>query len=185
MAVAQVQLRETLATWFGVPVQKNPFDLMMLQEAIYETKPDVIIETGTFLGGSALFMAGILELLGKGIVISIDVVKKVSRHPRMVCLGGDSVSPQIQKELQQLVKPSHSVMVDLDSDHSKKHVLEELALYAPLVTPGNYLVVEDTNTSGPAEAVAEFMEGNGQFSIDKNKELHGFTFFPNGWLKRI
>jgi len=170
-------------TWLGLPIQKNPWDLMVLQEVIYETKPDVIIETGTFWGGSGLFMAGILESIGKGIVISIDLANKKSRHPRMVCIEGDSISAEVQEKLHSLVKPSHSVMVDLDSGHYLEHVRKELELYAPLVTPGNYLVVEDTNTEGPSEAVLEFLLTNKQFSVE-SRERFRLTFFPGGWLRR-
>jgi len=170
-------------TWLGVPIQKNAWDLIMLQEVIYETKPDIIIETGTFYGGSALFMAGILESIGKGIVISIDLGNKRSRHPRMVCIEGDSTSVEVQQKLNSLIKPSHSVMVDLDSAHNLEHVRKELELYAPRVTPGNYLIVEDTNTEGPSDAVPEFLLANPQFSVE-SRERFRLTFFPGGWLRR-
>jgi len=171
-------------TWLGLPVRKIPPDLMALQEVIYETKPDIIIETGTFWGGSGLFMAGILESLGKGRIISIDLVAKRNRHPRMVCLGGNSTSTEILERVRSLIKPSDRVMVDLDSAHNLEHVRKELELYGPLVTPGNYLIVEDTNVGDPAEAVSEFLGANPQFIVDKSREKFS-TFFPGGWLRRV
>jgi len=166
--------------WLGVPVRKNPCDLMMLQEVIYETRPDVIIETGTLFGGGTLFMANIMDAIGKGRIISIDT-EELPRpaHRRITYLQGSSTSFDVASMLQS----KDTVMVDLDSDHSKEHVLKELRLYAPLVT--EYLIVEDTNTSGPREAVDEFLKDNTQFIQDKSKEKFLLTFNPSGWLRRI
>lgn len=185
--------------WLGVPMQKMPLDLHVYQEIIFETKPDVIIECGTFKGGSALYFASIFDLMGSGRVVTIDIELKRGRpiHPRINYLFGSSTSDDIVAEVktQAQIYTGERVMVVLDSDHRATHVAAELALYAPLVTPGNYLVVEDTNINGrpvypdfgpgPGEAVDAFMETRPPFVRDRKREKFGFTFFPGGWLKRV
>lgn len=182
-------------TWAGVPTAKNPLDAWVLQEIIWETKPDLIIETGTYYGGSALFMAIVLDMVGTGRVLSIDLNKAVRpNHPRIYkWVQGDSTDPEIAEWVETLCH-KRRVMVVLDSDHQCAHVRRELELYAPLVSPGCYLVVEDTNLNGhpvhwkegkgPMEAVQAFLAGNDEFERDRTREKYGLTFNPSGWLRR-
>lgn len=183
--------------WLGVAALKCPFDLWIYQEIVHELKPDVIVETGTARGGSALFLASILDIFGSGRLISIDIVRRPEwpTHPRIAYLTGSSTSAPIVEEVRRKCAGASRVMVILDSDHLKDHVLEELKLYSPLVTPGSYLIVEDTNINGrpvfpgfgpgPGEAVDEFLQGNQQFQRDGSRERFFVTFNPGGYLRRL
>jgi cephalosporin hydroxylase len=142
-----------LWSWLGVPIIQLPEDVMVTQEVIWATKPDVIIETGIARGGSLLFMASILQLIGKGKVIGVDIDirphnrETIERHPlanRVNMMQGSSTDPKIVAEVQKQIPSGASVMVVLDSDHSRDHVLVELRNYGPMVTQGCYLVVADT-----------------------------------------
>jgi cephalosporin hydroxylase len=136
--------------WLGVPIQKLPSDLIVFQEIINETKPDVIIEAGTFKGGSALFFASICDLINHCRVISLDIkhVGPLPQHKRITYVIGSSTSQETARRVRELIKPGETVMVDLDSDHKKDHVLQELKIWSPFVTKGNYLIVEDTDLNG-------------------------------------
>src|SRR5438132_4143406 len=107
---------------------------------MHELEPDLIIETGTAQGGSALFLASICDLLGKGRIVSIDIAPRDDRplHPRITYLLGSSTSAPIADEVRTLARSHRTVLVILDSDHSRDHVLRELAIYGELVTPGSY-----------------------------------------------
>ena len=142
-----------LWSWMGVPIIQLPADVMATQEIIWATKPDVIIETGVARGGSVVFMAAMLELLGKGKVIGIDVDVRphnrqtIEAHPmakRIALIEGGSTDANVVARVRKEIPDGASVMVVLDSDHSRDHVLAELRHYGPLVTPGCYLVVADT-----------------------------------------
>jgi len=182
--------------WLGHRVLKCPLDLWCYQEILYDVRPELIIETGTYQGGSALFLASICDLLDKGKVLTIDVDRRDDRprHPRIVYLTGSSTSNAILRQVRHRVKGTAPVLVILDSGHAKDHVLSELRAYAPLVTPGSYLVVEDTNLNGhpvdsdhgpgPAEAVAEFLERNDAFVRDERREKLLLTFNPGGYLEK-
>lgn len=183
--------------WFGVPVQKCPLDLWVFQEILFETRPDVVVEMGTYKGGSALFFASMFDLLGRGRVITVDIEDQPGKppHPRIEYLLGSSTSPEIARQVRERLRPGERVMVVLDSDHSRDHVLEELRLYSDLVTPGNYLIVEDTHFNGhpilprhgpgPMEAVREFLRRTELFEVDREREKFGLTFNPSGYLKRV
>lgn len=187
--------------WLGVPVIKCPLDLWVYQEILFELKPDVVIECGTSKGGSAYFLSSMCELVGHGRVITIDLYPKPNRpqHKRLTYLSGSSTDERILSELGRLIRDadgdSASVLVILDSDHSRDHVLNELRLYSPLVTPGSYLIVEDTVLNGhpvwpdfgpgPMEAVDIFLSENDDFVIDTNREKFYLTWNPRGYLKRI
>ena len=171
--------------WLGRRALKCPLDLWMYQEIIFRTRPDLIVETGTASGGSALFLASICDLLGHGRVVSIDIEKQARpRHERITYLNGSSLDVNVNAE--------GRTMVILDSDHSKDHVLAELRRFAPLVSPGCYLIVEDTSVGmvlpefgpGPAEAVAEFLTEADLFEIDRDCEKFLLTFNPGGYLRR-
>jgi cephalosporin hydroxylase len=177
--------------WRGVPIDKCPLDSWVYQEIIYETKPDVLVETGTFKGGSAFYFATIFETLQRGRVLTVDIVKVPDRpqNPRITYLLGSSTSDAVIQTIKNSIRPGEKVMVSLDSDHHKAHVLKELELYSPLVTVGNYLVVEDTvpdiNYPAAKEALEEFLRTTTDFVPDKSREKFGFTVFPGGWLKRV
>jgi cephalosporin hydroxylase len=184
--------------WMGRPLLKWPCDLWMYQETICETKPDLIIETGTNQGGSALYYAHLFDLLGSGRVISVDIANSregLPKHPRIEFLRGSSTSPEILTAIKNRVRPDDKVMVILDSDHTKEHVAEELKLYSALVSRNCYLVVEDTNVNGhpvwsshgpgPMEAVLDFLQSNPGFVADKSREKFKVTFYPNGWLRLV
>ncbi|MGD0324779.1 MAG: CmcI family methyltransferase [Terriglobia bacterium] len=183
--------------WLGVPIEKCPFDTWTYQEIIYETKPDVLVEAGTGRGGSAYYFASVFEILKRGRVLTIDIFEYPNRpqHPRITYLFGSSTSDAIFQEVKNSIHPGERVMVSLDSDHHKAHVLNELRLYSTIVTVGNYLVVEDTDINGhpilpefgpgPMEAVEEFLKNNPDFMQDRSREKFGVTMFPGGWLKRV
>jgi cephalosporin hydroxylase len=183
--------------WRGIPILKCPLDLWIYQEILHETRPDLIIETGTNNGGSAHFMGSLFDLAGNGRIITIDLQeypKKVS-HPRVQYLLGSSVSDEILAEVRAAARHAERVMVILDSDHSEHHVSAELAAYHALVTPGCYLVVEDSNVNGhpvhpkhgagPMEAVRQFLKGHPEFQVDRGRQKFGLTFNPNGYLRRL
>lgn len=184
-------------TWLGVPTLKCPLDLWIYQEIICSTRPGLIIECGTAYGGSALFLAGVCELLNHGRVVSIDIRPHVHRprHPRITYVFGDSTSPDVVQAVQDMAAAVSSVMVLLDSDHRCQHVLKELRLYSPLVSLGHYLIVEDTNINGhpvledfgpgPMEAVRQFLREDRRFVPDTAMERFGLTFNPQGYLKCI
>ncbi len=181
--------------WLGTPILKCPLDLWMYQELLIRVRPDVIFETGTFSGGSAHYMASICDLLDRGRVVTVDLWPKPNRpeHPRITYLEGSSTSPEILGRIAE--EASGTVMVILDSDHSRTHVLDELEAYGPLVTPGSYLIVEDTNLNGhpvhrrfgpgPMEAAEEFLTAHPEFVVDRECEKYFLTFNPRGYLKRV
>lgn len=183
--------------WLGFAALKCPFDLWIYQEILHEIRPDLVLETGTARGGSALFLASVLDLLGSGAVVSIDIVRRPEwpAHPRITYLTGSSTSPAIMDQVRERVAAASRVLVILDSDHMKDHVLEELRLYSPLVTTGSYLIVEDTNINGhpvfpgfgpgPWEAVDEFLAGTRAFERDRARERFFVTFNPGGYLRRV
>jgi cephalosporin hydroxylase len=184
--------------WMGVPCFQNPLDMWIFQEIIFETKPTIIIECGSFMGGSSQFFAHMMDNadIFDGRVISIDVGdKSKADHPRVLKLSGKSTSSLILKWINEEIRDNDKVMVVLDSDHSTENVLSELRIYAPIVTLGCYLVVMDSNLGGnpihipeigpgPMTAIEQFMKGNSEFEIDKSREKFYFTFCPNGWLRK-
>lgn len=182
--------------WLGVQAAKNPLDLWIFQEIVSETRPELIIETGTHRGGSALYLASVCDGLGSGEVVSIDILPvgdDLPSHPRLTYLGGrPSTDPEVVAEVVSRAR-GRRAMVVLDSDHSEANVRAELAAYAPLVTRGCYLVVEDTNIGivrkdllpGPREALARFLAETNEFVVDRAREKWGVTFNPGGYLRRV
>lgn len=182
--------------WLGIPILKSPLDCWVYQELIHDLRPDLIVETGTDLGGSALFLASMCDLIDHGSVISIDIRRAArATHPRINYLVGDSTSPEILQQVRSAATGAARVMVILDSDHHAAHVARELRAYREFVSPGSYLVVEDTNVNGhpvmpehgpgPYEAVEEFLREDSDFEVDKSREKFLMTYFPNGFLKRV
>jgi cephalosporin hydroxylase len=188
-------------TYFlGRKVFKCPNDLWIYQEILWELKPDVIIECGTFHGGSALYYAKLfymMELDGEIITIDVDAMPEMPVHKRITYLLGSSTSIEILAKVKEMVRHKKNIMVILDSDHSKEHVLKELELYHGFVTPGSYIVVEDSNINGhpvysgfgqgpgPWEAMEAFLPNHPEFEVDKTKEKFLMSFNPNGYLKRL
>ena len=182
--------------WLGVPVWKCPPDMWIYQELLYELRPDVIVETGTQFGGSAYFLASMCALLDHGRVISVDIEQRAGRpqHPRLEYVTGSSTSGDTIAQVTAKLGDARTVIVILDSEHSRDHVLSELSAYADLVTPGSYLIVEDTNINGhpilrgygpgPMEAVDEFLGSGAPFTIDASREKFGLSFSPRGFLRR-
>jgi cephalosporin hydroxylase len=188
----------SMTTWMGVPCLKHPCDLFSLHDVLTQVKPALIVETGTAYGGSALFMAHVLDAIGgPGSIVSIDLepFPKVPQHPRITYRQGSSLDPEIVAYVQGRAQRAESVLVLLDSDHHADHVAAELATYAPLVTPGSYAIVEDTNVNGhpvlpefgpgPGEAVAAFLANHPEFEADPLRERYLVTMHPGGWLRRV
>ena len=183
--------------WLGVPTQKCPLDLWIYQEMLFELRPDLILECGTASGGSALFLASMCDILGKGEIVTIDIKDNQSRprHERVRYLLGSSTSEEVFEQVRPRLSADKTVLVILDSDHSKDHVAGELQLYSPFVTHGSYVIVEDTNVNGhpvrprhgpgPMEAVEEFLETNEDFVVDESREKLYLTFNPKGFLKKV
>jgi cephalosporin hydroxylase len=182
--------------WMGVKTLKCPLDMWLYQEILFTLRPDVIIECGTANGGSALFFASMFDLLGNGRIISIDVEERPNRpaHDRIKYILGSSIDKSIVDMVRSQIKPEEKVMVVLDSNHKKEHVLAELRTYHSFVSPGYYMVVEDSNLNGhpvnpdfgpgPMEALEEFLKENRDFSIDPDCEKFLMTFNPRGFLKK-
>jgi cephalosporin hydroxylase len=199
-------------SWLGRPIIQFPQDIVMMQEIIWEVQPDLIVETGIARGGSLIFYASMLELLGGerevlGIDIDIRAHNKVAieQHPmfeRIKMIQGSSVDEEIVKQVYKIAEGKQKILVAFDSKHTHEHVLKELELYSPLVTQGSYLVVFDTivedmppeffsnrpwnKGNNPKTAVYEFLSKNDRFEIDKtiNAKLL-ITGSPDGYLKCI
>jgi cephalosporin hydroxylase len=182
--------------WLGVNSVKPPTDLWVYQEILFEKKPDIIIETGSKFGGTTFFLASICDLMGHGKVISVDIEDKKPRiHPRISYLLGSSVSDETITKVKALIPPGGTAMVILDSDHHYEFVKNEMARYQQFVTPGQYLIVEDTCVNGnpvyeeypdggPMQAVEEFIRAHEEFTIDRSREKFWVTYNPKGYLLR-
>jgi cephalosporin hydroxylase len=186
-------------SWLGIPTLKCPLDLWIYQEILFEKRPDLIIETGTAMGGTTAYLAAMCDLIDSGRIVTIDWRERDGRppHPRITYVQGNAIGPRALEQVRQAVRPEDSVMVILDSGHRCEFVLEELRRYAPLVSPGQYLIVEDTNVNGhpvrpdfgpgPMEAVQEFLrddELGREFVPDRSREKFLLTFNPSGFLLR-
>jgi cephalosporin hydroxylase len=184
------------ATWLGTQTLKNPLDLWVYQEILVETKPEVIVETGTYRGGSAFYLASLCDLTDVGEVVSIDIEparEDYPAHPRITYLGGrSSTDPEVVQEVRMRAEGKRTLVI-LDSDHSQQHVEAELAIYASLVTAGSYVIVEDSNIGqirkdlmpGPLQAIETFLAATDDFEIDRSREKFLITFNPSGYLRRV
>jgi cephalosporin hydroxylase len=182
--------------WMNVPCVQCPLDLWVYQEIITELRPDLVVETGTLLGGTSLFLAQTLDAVGKGTVISIDV-EDLPRpaHPRIEYIAGSSTDADLVRRVFASRPGRETRLVILDSAHTRDHVLDEMKLFAPFVTLGSYLIVTDSNINGhpifpdfgpgPYEAVESFLSECDEFQIDLVRQKHKLTFNPNGYLKRV
>lgn len=203
-------------SWLGRPIIQLPEDIIRIQELIYSLKPDVVIETGVAHGGSLIFYASLFKVMNKGRVIGIDVEirphnrKAIEAHelfPLITLIEGSSIAPSTFAQVQQLIVPGERVMVILDSNHSYKHVMTELELYAPLVSVNSYVVVcdgimemlpgaprsqPDWGTNNPSRAARDFAKSRPEFVIeaparvfDESNGAGSLTYWPDGYLKRI
>jgi len=199
-------------TWLGRPIIQFPQDIIAMQEIVWKVKPDLIIETGIAHGGSLIFYASMLELIGgDGQVLGIDIDIRehnrveIEKHPmfkRITMIQGSSIDDNVAQQVYDFAKDRKQILIALDSNHTHEHVLRELQLYSPLVTKGSYLVVFDTviedmpedsfpdrpwgKGNNPKTAVWEFIKHNDRFVIDK--EVHKkllITVAPDGYLKCI
>ena len=195
-------------TWLGRPVIQFSTDIVMIQELLWKLKPDVVVETGVAHGGSLILSASILELIGKGKVIGIDIEiypknrVAIEAHPlynRIELIEGSSIAIETLNALRKLIGSAKSVLVFLDSNHTEAHVLQELELYAPLVTPGSYIVAHDGaqawvwdipsgkpewKDDHPLNAIHKFLGSHPEFAIDPHWTRMGITSSPDGFLKR-
>ena len=184
-------------TWLGHPIWQNVLDLWSLQEAISEIRPALLLETGTYRGGSALFYAHLFDLLGHGRVVTVDVERRHQlEHARIDFLIGSSVSESVLDRMRAAVAAADGpVLVVLDSDHSQEHVAAELAAYHHFVTPGSLLLCQDgiidelrsfrRYRPGPLPAIREFLIAHPQFKVDERYNRRFFvTHHPDGWLRR-
>lgn len=186
--------------WLGRKSVKCPLDAWVMQEIIWDTKPELIVECGIFHGGSTLYYAQLFDLIGgAGEVLGIDLMYDdqfdYPNHPRIeFLLGASSIDKAVVEQVAKRADGKRA-MVILDSDHSCDHVLQELRLYHKFVSTGCYLVVEDTNVNGypvmplhgpgPMEAVKAWQPSNQGFEVDKGREKFLMTFHPGGFLKRV
>ncbi len=185
--------------WMGKKAFKNPLDAWVYQEMLYEIKPDMIIEIGSAEGGSTLYFANLLDLIGKGNIISIDIDRSRfdCKHRRVIALTGDSSSPEMREKVSRLCR-GKKVLAIHDGDHSREGVLKDLRSYWDLVSVSSYFIVEDgivdlfkpgdglgTYVDGPYAAVNDFLKENRNFTVDKERERYIMTYNPKGFLKRI
>jgi cephalosporin hydroxylase len=197
-------------SWMGRPIIQYPQDMMAMQELIWDIQPDLIIETGIAHGGSLIYYASLMELIGKGEVLGIDIDirehnrREIEAHPmfkRIQMIQGSAIDEELVAEVTRRTEGKQTIMVCLDSNHTHDHVLRELELYAPFVTVGSYCIVFDTIVedmpkgayerpwdvgNNPKTAVWEYLKHNDNFEIDHqidNKLL--ISVAPEGYLKRV
>ncbi|MBI4208585.1 MAG: class I SAM-dependent methyltransferase [Deltaproteobacteria bacterium] len=196
-------------TWLGRPIIQFPTDIVAIQELLWKLQPDVVVETGVAHGGSLVLSASILELIGKGKVIGVDIEIRphnrvaIEEHPlkhRIELIEGSSVAAETLVAVRKAIGSAKSVLVFLDSNHTEAHVLQELELYGALVTPGSYLVAHDGSQAWvwdiprgkpewkndhPLNAIHKFLAAHSEFRIDPHWTRHGITSSPDGFLKRV
>ncbi len=199
-------------SWLGRPLIQLPMDAMALQELIWAVKPDLVIETGIAHGGSVVLSASMLQLIGKGAVVGIDIDirphnrQAILSHPmagRIQLIEGSSIDSGVIDQVRQLAKGKSSVLVVLDSNHTHDHVLAELQAYGPLVTVNSYCVVFDTfvedlpadhvwtdrpwgKGNNPKTAVHAWLKTRDDFAIDRSVEDRLLvTSAPDGFLRRL
>lgn len=203
-------------SWLGRPVIQLPEDMIRYQEVVARLKPDVIVETGVAHGGSAIFSASLCRLLGKGRVVAVDIEIRphnrsaIEAHPLfdlITLIEGSSTAPATVEAVKAQIRPSETALVVLDSNHSYAHVRDELEAYAPLVTPGSYIVATDGvmreltdvprgapkwDRDNPAQAALDFAATHPEFVIEQpawpfneSTLADNVTHWPDAWLRRI
>jgi len=202
-------------SWFGRPIIQIPEDIVRTQEVIYRVKPDVVIETGIAHGGSLIFYASLFKAMEKGRVVGVDIEirphnrKAIEAHELfsyLTLIEGSSTAPEIVSQVKALVKPGETVMVILDSNHTKQHVANELEAYCDLITPGSYIVATDGSQKDmhdvprgkpdwtwdhPMAAAEEFAARHPEFVIEQpawpfneSQLTENITHWPSAWLRR-
>ena len=202
-------------SWFGRPIIQLPEDLIRIQEVIYQIKPDFVIETGVAHGGSLIFYATLLKAIGQGEVIGIDIdirkhnreaIEKHELSSLVTLIEGDSTLNSVFEKVKNIISQGEKILVILDSNHSKEHVLKELNLYGSLVSAGSYIVAcdgvmkqvkggsrthEDWEWDNPLTAINEFLKSNKNFIIEEPKWpfnegviTERVTYWPNAFLKK-
>jgi cephalosporin hydroxylase len=202
-------------SWLGRPIIQLPEDMIRLQEVIWALQPDVILETGVAHGGSLIFYASLCRAIGRGRVIGVDIEIRppnraaIEAHPLaglITLIEGNSVAPEQVERVAALIAPGETVLVLLDSNHSKDHVLAELRAYGPLVSPGSWIVAcdgimaavaggprtrPDRSWNNPLSAVEAFLAERDDFALDIpafpfNESVieRPVSYWPNGWLRR-
>jgi cephalosporin hydroxylase len=195
--------------WMGIPIIQLPEDILMMQELIWRVRPDVIIESGVAHGGALILYASLLDAIGKGHVVGVDVeIRKYNRlaieaHPmskRITLIEGDSIAEDTLGKVRGEIPPGATVLVALDSNHTREHVAAELASYTPLVTPGSYCVVFDSvmtmvsdapgagenwEHDNPLEAVSAFLDEHKEFEIDPSFNRLEVSYCQSGFLRRL
>lgn len=183
-------------SYWGVPALKSPIDTWIYQEIIFEMRPDVIVEIGNMFGGSTLALAHMLDILGHGKVIGLDishekVANSVRQHPRITLIEGDAC--ENFQQAKSLISPEDRILIIEDSSHTYENTLNVLRTYSVLTRPGDYFIVEDSichhgltvgPDPGPYEAIEAFVNENSDFEIDRSKESFFITWNPKGYLKR-
>lgn len=185
-------------TWMGTTARKMILDAWVYQQILYEVKPDFIVEIGNAEGGSTQFLANMLDLLGGGEVIAVDIDHSLFQvsHPRIHLVTGDSLAPETLSRVAEIARGGRGLVIH-DGDHSREHVLRDLHAYAPFVGVGSYFIVEDTvidlfragdglgTVDGPLGAVEQFVREDSRFQIDSDREYFLITFNPRGYLRRV
>lgn len=191
--------------WMGAACLKSPHDVWIYQEILVETRPTLIIETGTAWGGSAHFLGCVFDAMhaadathdGRIVTIDTETRPREIDHPRVTKIKASSLAPETIEQVRALIGPTDRVMLILDSLHNRDHVYAELLAYGPMVTPGCYAVVEDSNINGhpvytdfapdqgpgPFEAVMEYLQTTDRFEIDRSREKLLMTLNPCGYLR--
>ncbi|MCD4750121.1 MAG: cephalosporin hydroxylase family protein [Thermoanaerobaculales bacterium] len=203
-------------SWLGRPVIQLPEDMIRIQEVIFSIQPDVIIETGVAHGGSLVFYAGLCKTMGKGRVIGVEIElrppnrKALEDHflyPFISLVDGSSTDPGVVDRVRAMVAEHETILVILDSNHTKAHVLAELDAFHSLVTEGSYIVATDGimrdltdvprggldwSRNNPSAAAAEFQEAHPEFEIkqppwpfNESDLTENVTHWPGAWLRRI
>lgn len=202
-------------TWLGRPVIQLPEDMIRIQEVIYRVKPDVIIETGVAHGGSLIYYASLCKATDCGRVIGIDIEIRphnrsaIKAHPLasyITLVEGSSVAPEVVSRVKGMIRPNERVLVLLDSNHTKAHVLAELNAYAPLVSADSYIVATDGimaavagrpgskpswHWDNPSEAARDFAAAHPEFILEEPRFLFNegkikqqLTHWPSAYLRR-
>jgi cephalosporin hydroxylase len=202
--------------WMGRPIIQLPEDMIRLQEVIYALQPDVLVETGVAHGGSLIFYASLFEAMGKGRVVGVDIEirphnrQAIEEHPmkkRIELIEGSSTAPEVLEQVKALLKPGEKVLVVLDSNHSRDHVLAELKAYGELVEIGSYVVAtdgimaqvkggprtaDDWDWNNPQRAVHDFVAQDKRFVVEEpafpfneGAVKERVTYWPDAFVKRI
>jgi cephalosporin hydroxylase len=192
-------MKKKRISWMGVPALKCALDAWIYQEILHDVRPDVVVEIGSWAGGSTLYFAHLCDLLDHGRVVSVDIDRThyQVKHPRIVEVTGDSGSPEVVAQVASLCAGKSGLVVH-DGAHSRERVLRDLRAYSAFVSVGSYLIVEDgisdafvpgkgigKTTEGPLRAVDDFLRERRDFVADSSRERYLITYNPRGYLQRV